>query len=77
MPRKTLERLEKIDKLISSGKTGNSIEFSQKVKISRSALFEYFSIMKEKGAPIVWDKKRNTYMYSVDGYFNITFTRYL
>lgn len=73
MPRKTLERIQIIDNLLSSSKTGNSFEFSRKLKISRSALFVYFSVMKRKGAPIIWDKKRNTYRYSTDGYFNITF----
>lgn len=59
--------------MISASKTGNSYDFSEKLKISRSALFEYLSIMKQNGAPIIWNKKRNTYMYIFEGHFNIRF----
>ena len=75
MPKKFLERFHRIDFFISKKATGNPAQFAKKIDISESMLYEYLSILKEKGAPIQYDKERETYYYKIDGQFKIFFEK--
>lgn len=61
MPKKMIERFEKIDYLIAKKGTGNPTAFAHKLDISESTLFEYLNILKDKGVPILYNKYKETY----------------
>lgn len=75
MPKKILERFRRIDYLIQKRGTGKPNELSQRIEVSESTLYEYLAIMKSFGAPIAFDKERNTYYYSEKGKFKIFFEK--
>lgn len=75
MPKKVIERFEKIDYLIARKGTGNPSAFAKRLDISKSTLYEYLSELKEKGAPIHYDKYRETYFYNEEGRFKIFFEK--
>ncbi|MCG9898422.1 MAG: HTH domain-containing protein [Hydrotalea sp.] len=75
MPIKYIERLQKIDRLIKIKGTGTPKELAQKIGASRRTTIEIISVMKKMGAPIYYDKHRNSYCYMDQGHFNISFTR--
>lgn len=72
-----LERYQKIDALIQQQKTGTPREFSNKLGISRSHLYRLLEILKDKGAPIKYDRKLLTFCYSEPYKLNITPTTHL
>lgn len=73
MPKKFLDRFSRIDQLISTKATGTPQKLAEKLEISESTLYEYFSVMRELGAPIKYDKFKNTYYYEINGRFKIKF----
>lgn len=75
MPKKFIERFERIDYLIARKATGNPSAFAKKMDISESTLYEYLSELKEKGAPIQYNKYKKTYFYSEEGRFKIFFEK--
>ena len=60
---KYIERIKAMDDLIRRKATGTSSQFAEKLHISRSTLMEYIDILKNMGAPIAYDKFRNSYYY--------------
>ncbi len=60
---KYIERLEQMDQLIRMKATGSSKEFADKLGISRSLMMQELNVLKELGADIAYDKKRQTYYY--------------
>ena len=60
---KYLERIKRMDDLIRRKATGTSWEFAKNMNISRSTLMEYIDLLKCMGAPIAYDKFRNSYYY--------------
>jgi predicted DNA-binding transcriptional regulator YafY len=75
MPRNFIKRFQTIDRLIQRKATGNSEQLAQKIGVSRRTIIEFIAVMKEMGAPIYFDKIKNSYCYSELGHFNISFTR--
>ena len=73
MPKQYFNRLENIDRLIRKKGTGTPKQLAQKLHISESLLYEYLSFMKEQGAPIVYNKMRQSYYYEQQGGFNLRF----
>ncbi|MBX9783112.1 MAG: HTH domain-containing protein [Chitinophagaceae bacterium] len=73
MPKKFFDRFTRIDYLIARRATGTPQELADKLEISESTLYEYISVMKDLGAPIKYDKFKNTYYYEVSGRFKIKF----
>ena len=71
MPKKVIERFEKIDYLIAKKSTGSPSEFAKKLDISESTLYEYLNELKVKGAPILYNKYKATYFYEEEGKFKI------
>ena len=65
---KYLERIERIDRLIRLKATGSPTEFAKKLEISSSLLYEYIKLLKEMGAPIVFNNSLNSYTYK----YNVT-----
>jgi predicted DNA-binding transcriptional regulator YafY len=73
MPKKFIERFARIDYLISKKATGSPSDLAERLEISESTLFEFLSVMKDLGAPIKFDKNRNSYYYESSGRFFIKF----
>ncbi len=75
MPKKMIERFLKIDYLISKKVTGKPSEFAKKLDISESTLYQYLNELKDKGAPIIYNKNKTTYFYEEEGNFKINFEK--
>lgn len=73
MPKRYLERLLTIDRLIKIKSTGSPKQLAERLGISESRLYEYLSFMKESGAPIVYSKERGSYYYQAAGGFDFSF----
>ena len=59
-----LERLTRINRLISSEKTGTPEEFACYLHISRRRLFELLDELRTIGVKIDYSRQRGTYYYS-------------
>jgi len=72
---KYFQRIERIDQLIRLNATGTPRDLSQKLNICETVLYETIAIMKEFGAPIYYDKFKQSYCYEEDGKFDFLFNR--
>jgi ribosomal protein S25 len=61
---KYVERLRRMDSLISRMATGSPYEFAEKIGIKRSTLFLYLREMKELGVDIKYSSSRQSYYYA-------------
>jgi len=59
-----VDRLSRLDGLISSKKTGNSTELAHKIKLSRSQIFNYLDYLKDLGVEINYNKSTRSYEYT-------------
>lgn len=75
MATKTIQRLRKIDDLISRKNTGTPLELSKKLKVSERCVRNYVNILKDLGAPISYSRKNCTYFYKEEGCFSFRFTK--
>jgi len=60
---KYIERLQRMDSLISMKATGNPDEFARKMRLKRSTLFQHLQEMKEMGVDIKYSYVRQSYYY--------------
>lgn len=63
---KYIERLKRMDDLIRRKATGSSEEFSRKLRISKSQLFEDLREIRELGGNITYCHVRKSYVYEND-----------
>jgi hypothetical protein len=75
MQEKFMVQFQTIDRLIKIKVTGTPKELAQKIGASRRTTIEIVSVMKKMGAPMYYDKHRNSNCYMDQGHFNISFTR--
>lgn len=68
-----LHKLIRIDYLIRHNNTGTPLECAGKVGMSERSLYEYIKILKDFGAPIKYNRSKQTYYYENDGRFAIGF----
>ena len=68
-------RLETVDYLIKSRRTGRPAVFARRLGISERTLYEFLDLMKELGAPISYCKRTESYYYKEQGGFQIRFKR--
>ena len=68
-----VEKLEYLDWLISRGASGTAEELAKKLRVSPRSIFNYIRWMKERGAPIEFSKQRNSYFYTRNVKFIVTF----
>jgi DNA-binding transcriptional regulator GbsR (MarR family) len=61
---KYIERLRRIDSLISMMATGTPVEFAEKLGIRRSTLFQSLQEMREMGVNIKYSFIRQSYYYA-------------
>jgi len=64
---KYIERLQRMDSLISMKSTGTPDEFARKMRLRRSTLFQNLQELKEIGVEIKYSYIRQTYYYA-DGH---------
>jgi len=63
---KQLERLRKAHKLIRQENTGTPKEFAIKLHISERQIYNILEQLKDMDAPLLFNRKANTYYYSYD-----------
>jgi predicted DNA-binding transcriptional regulator YafY len=61
---KYIERLQRMDSLISMKSTGTPNEFAEKLGIKRSTLFQTLQEMRELGVDIRYSSGRQSYYYA-------------
>ncbi|SDF72273.1 hypothetical protein SAMN05216464_12630 [Mucilaginibacter pineti] len=64
---KHIKRLKYIDYIIKRKATGDLEHFAEKNGLSKRAMTDVLSEMKELGFPIKYDRSRNTYYYDEAG----------
>ena len=75
MPKYYFERLEYMDFLIRSGKSGTLNEMALKLGVSRRTAFEYLGILESLGAEIEYNSVKKVYCYKCKGKFNFKFIK--
>lgn len=70
---KYLHRLGRLHQLIKMKATGSPSQLGEKLELSERHTRDYISQMKELGAPIAYDKRRNTYYYTQETQFDFGF----
>ena len=75
MARTFIKRFQRIDAFIHKQSTGSSQELADKIGVSIRTIKEFVAIMREMGAPIYFNKIKNSYCYKERGNFNISFIR--
>jgi predicted DNA-binding transcriptional regulator YafY len=68
-----IEQIKKINQLIVKKNTGKPAEMAVKLDCSLTTLFTYLSMMRMMGAPIQYNKFKQTYYYEEEGDFVIGF----
>ena len=66
-------RFEYLDYLIRAKATGPPRTLAKKMDVSLRTIFEYIEILRSLGAPIYFDKHKQTYCYEESGRFNFRF----
>ena len=69
-----INRLEHLDYLIRTISTGNPAEIADRLGISRSRLYEYITLLKDRGAPISFSRQRKCFYYETEGRFLFTYS---
>jgi len=67
------ERITRIDQLIRLKATGSPRALAERLEISESGIYRYISYMRNMGAPIVFCRSRNSYIYEDMGRFQVGF----
>ena len=73
--KRLIQRLNRLDHLISLKRTGNPSECATKMGVSERSLYDYLKLIKDMGAPVRFSRARGTYYYDVDGNFRIGFVQ--
>ena len=60
---KYINRMKRMDQLIRMKATGTPDQFAEKMGICKSVLMDHISELKCMGAPIVFDRIRESYVY--------------
>ena len=68
-------RLEQLDSLINLKATGDPKALARKMNISLRAVYDYINVLKSLGAPIKYNRHRNTYYYEEGGRFHFKFIK--
>ncbi|MDZ4072127.1 MAG: hypothetical protein U1C70_09905 [Sediminibacterium sp.] len=68
-----IDQIKNINQLIVKKNTGKPAEMAVKLDCSLTTLFTYLSMMRTMGAPIRYNKFKQTYYYEEEGDFVIGF----
>jgi predicted DNA-binding transcriptional regulator YafY len=75
MARHHFNRLEHLDYLIRLKATGSPDNLAKKLSLSVRTVFGYIDILKSLGAPIAYNKAKETYYYTESGSFYFKFQK--
>jgi predicted DNA-binding transcriptional regulator YafY len=64
---KIKNRLQQLDQLIALKATGKPESLARRLGISKNTLFSDIRALRDMGAPIKYDRYRETYFYEEDG----------
>jgi len=68
-----IKMINRIDQLIKMQATGTPEEFAKQIGVVKSTLYSYINLMKEMGAPIKYNRFKQTFYYREAGSFEIRF----
>ena len=68
-----LERIERINLLIKTKSTGTPSQLANRLELSERRVYQLINLLKTLGAPVYFDKDRNSYCYSEDVRFTFGF----
>ena len=69
-----IEKLQKLNKLISEEKTGTPEEFAEYLNISKSKLYELLDDLKSFGAEVKYSRKEKTFYYTDSSKLEVKFS---
>lgn len=72
---KFLETLRKMNLLISTGKTGDPVEFAKSIDMSERSMYDYLRVLKSLGCPVIYSRAKKTYYYVDEGELKLGFIR--
>ena len=75
MARHHFNRLAHLDYLIRLKATGTPDILAKKLRLSVRTIFGYIDILKSLGAPIAYNKEKETYYYTESGSFYFKFKK--
>jgi predicted DNA-binding transcriptional regulator YafY len=75
MTKKFIEAVKKLDHLIHMQRTGSAQDLARKMRVSTRCIYNYIGIMRNTGAPIVYNRKKKTFVYLQDGAFHFGFVK--
>ncbi|MES2372926.1 MAG: HTH domain-containing protein [Bacteroidota bacterium] len=75
MSKKFIEAVKKLDHLIHMERTGSAQDLARKMRVSTRCIYNYIGIMRNTGAPIVYNRKKKTFVYLQDGVFHFGFVK--
>ncbi|WP_462318983.1 hypothetical protein [Marinilabilia sp.] len=70
---KHIQRLEKINKLISENRTGTPDEFAQRIGVRRRQLFNYLDELRSYGVDICYCRQTRSYLFENNKHLKINF----
>lgn len=70
-----IDRIKRMDGLIRRKATGTPKTLASKMGISKRRIYEYIVELKEMGAPIAYNRDRGSYVYTEDGFFDVSFRK--
>ena len=70
---KHIQRLEKINQLISENRTGTPDEFAQRIGVRRRQLYNYLDELRSYGVDIGYCRQTRSYLFENNKHLNIHF----
>lgn len=65
--------IKRMDKMIRTRSTGTPEDFAARLCLSERSLYNYISLMKGLGAPIIYSRSCGSYIYTIEGEFKFEF----
>jgi hypothetical protein len=75
MSKKFFLHVKKLDALISRESTGSPAELAIKMRVSVRCVYNYIWLMREQGAPIIYNRKKKSFSYIEPGHFYFEFVK--
>ncbi len=68
-----INRLKRIDILVRTRSTGTPAELARRLGIAERTLYGYLNDLRELGAPVIWSYDDNSYIYTDEGRFEVSY----
>ncbi len=67
--------LKRMDQMIGRHSTGRPEDFASRLGISERTMYNYLEVMKELGAPILFSRCNNSYLYFEEGRIKLEYEK--